>query len=516
MRIFFSHSSRDKALLRELRGYFPPWLSSWIDEDALLAGSALELSLKRAIDEEVDFVVIFIGREALESDWVRREIEWALAREEQLGRVFLLPVLLIDLRERLDEVGLAGRITLEIADFSRDGIKLLAERLTNHLGGWLSEMLKICQATSSLGRNRRAGLDELADAVSTALASVPTAWRSEVDTLLTRPFLQHLTSSQIGEIPLTPSQYYQRILAEMARAGAGWEVLAVSTLTSMLWTSDLDQMRYAERNLAAVQRGARIHRLFLVPEGSEEEFRPLIEAQARCGIDVKFGTNRLFAHVTDLDDFVMFRAPDGTRTLLAHPTVDGSRRIRSGILDASDNRNARLRGAFWDTWELALTLESLERDRDAGVENKASPDPPGLTMKVHKLSAPVVGCEEAARARGIPLANELKTLILRTHDGFIAAHLPGDGVLSLRKVKDRLETAEGYLADPEDLLELGLSPGTVSAVLDPVWSMPHLVSRRLLNLSEVMTNNGTKTGYFAFEPTVLVEANDVIVGDFEK
>ena len=58
MRIFFSHSSRDKALLRELRGYLPPWISSWIDEDELLFGSDLDTSLKRTIDEDVDYVVL--------------------------------------------------------------------------------------------------------------------------------------------------------------------------------------------------------------------------------------------------------------------------------------------------------------------------------------------------------------------------------------------------------------------------------------------------------------------------
>ena len=50
----------------------------------------------------------------------------------------------------------------------------------------------------------------------------------------------------------------------------------------------------------------------------------------------------------------------------------------------------------------------------------------------------------------------------------------------------------------------------------PVWSMPHLVSRRLLSMNKVMTNNGSLTGYFEFDPAVLAEAADVIVDDFEK
>jgi hypothetical protein len=46
--------------------------------------------------------------------------------------------------------------------------------------------------------------------------------------------------------------------------------------------------------------------------------------------------------------------------------------------------------------------------------------------------------------------------------------------------------------------------------------MPHLVSRRVLTLKFVMTNNGTRTGYFEFAPGVLVDAADATVGDFER
>jgi prolyl-tRNA editing enzyme YbaK/EbsC (Cys-tRNA(Pro) deacylase) len=75
-------------------------------------------------------------------------------------------------------------------------------------------------------------------------------------------------------------------------------------------------------------------------------------------------------------------------------------------------------------------------------------------------------CEEAAAAKGVHLFKELKTLIVETSSGLIAVHLPGDARLSLRAVKVFLEAEEAYVADPETLLGLGLSPGTVSAILD--------------------------------------------------
>jgi len=98
----------------------------------------------------------------------------------------------------------------------------------------------------------------------------------------------------------------------------------------------------------------------------------------------------------------------------------------------------------------------------------------------------------------------------------VAAHLPGDAILSLRKVKRRLAAAEACLADPHDLWSLGLAAGTVSAVLDPVWSMPHLVSVRLLQMPTVTTNDGTLLGYFAFDPQILTGAAEVLLGEFES
>lgn len=518
VRIFFSHSSRDKSLLRELRGYFPPWITSWIDEEKLLFGAGLDASLQRAIDQDVDYVVLFIGYEALESQWVRREVKWALDRESRLGRVFLLPVLLVDARHRLAEFGIEGRISLEIADFSQGGVKALADKITNHLGGWMSERLHLSLAGSN-ATNISTSHGELSDtfaAVTSVLARVPAEFHAEVSTLLVRPFLDQISLSLIGRIPLTSSQYYQRILTEMNKAEAGWKILAVSMLVSELWKADVDQRNYAARNLAAVRRGASIHRLFVMPENSVGQFDSALQEQIEYQVHVRIASNRLLTHVPELEDFVLFTRQDGARAYIAHPAIDGSRRIRTGLLDMSENGTAWLREMFWKAWDLAVPAGKPSNIASVTEPQRSNTDAPGLHMPSHQLETAVIGCEEAARARGIPLANELKTLVLQTSHGYVAAHLPGDGILSLRKVKERLEATEAYLADPEDLLSLGLSPGTVCAVLTPIWNLPHLVTRRLLDLTQVMTNDGTRTGYFVFNPAVLVDAPNVTVGDFEK
>jgi hypothetical protein len=51
------------------------------------------VSIRNVIQDEADFMILFLGREAMKSEWVRREFECALEREKQIGRVFVLPVL---------------------------------------------------------------------------------------------------------------------------------------------------------------------------------------------------------------------------------------------------------------------------------------------------------------------------------------------------------------------------------------------------------------------------------------
>jgi prolyl-tRNA editing enzyme YbaK/EbsC (Cys-tRNA(Pro) deacylase) len=514
VRIFLSHSSRDKDLVHGLLGRFPTWLTGWLDEERLLLGTELSASLKDAIDSEVDYVVLFLSDAAANSAWVRQEVDWALEQEIKLERVFLLPVLVGDTREQLAELGLAGRVYLEMIRFGDDYSKLLADQLANQMGRWMSRMLSV----APVGRGRlstKDTLSRLGESAASLIAEIPGGWRPEVESLLVRPFIDDLAASRVGNVTLTPAQYYQRVLSEMRCSDSKCRIRAVSTLSSELWTRDVDQTRYAELNIEAAHRGTQIQRLFVLADVQAHSFADEIHRQQAAGIETRVGRTSLLAYAPDLEDLVLFETPTGTRAYIAHQVIDGSRRIRKGELVLSDYALTKRRDAFEAAWELALSPSAFfDQPR---LQAEASPRPaPGVTLEARRLSTPVITCEEAAQARGIPLSRELKTLLLRTSGGVVAAHLPGDGILSLRKVKARLEAAEAYLADPEDLLELELSAGTVSAVLEPVWSMPHLISRRLLSMSTVMTNNGTRNGYYEFSPALLAEAAEVIVDDFEK
>ena len=145
----------------------------------------------------------------------------------------------------------------------------------------------------------------------------------------------------------------------------------------------------------------------------------------------------------------------------------------------------------------------------------AVPPPPGLSMPAVGLEREVVTCEQAAREKGIPLENELKTLVLETSLGLRALHLRGNKKASLRSVKRFLHAEQAHIASSERLDTLRLLPGTVCPLLEPVWSLSHLVSSQVLQLAFVSTNNGTRRGYYRFSPSILLSAKDVSIGEFE-
>lgn len=141
---------------------------------------------------------------------------------------------------------------------------------------------------------------------------------------------------------------------------------------------------------------------------------------------------------------------------------------------------------------------------------------PGRSLQSYQSQATAISCEEAASVRDVPLSHELKSLILETSQGTIVVHVPGDKRVSLRAVKRALGTKQARLASRACLSQLGLTPGTVCAVLNPVWCLKHLISSDVLELSYVTTNDGTLKGYFVFSPKLLLTAEQKLLGVFSS
>ncbi|MDR0437124.1 MAG: YbaK/EbsC family protein [Bacteroidales bacterium] len=135
-------------------------------------------------------------------------------------------------------------------------------------------------------------------------------------------------------------------------------------------------------------------------------------------------------------------------------------------------------------------------------------------MKTFSLGRPVVSCKEAADAKGIPLSNELKTLILDTSDGLYALHIRGDKKANLRSIKKILNTDEACLASEETLEELRVVAGTVTPYLRQIWNLPQLLSCEVLLCEFVSTNAGVRDKYIIFDPSLLTAHSNTRIGCF--
>jgi len=376
------------------------------------------------------------------------------------------------------------------------------------LEGWLNNVL--CHVN-----DKNPCVDELIEILGNELGSLPISWREIIQEYVVMPFKSSINRAMNGEIYLSPGEYYHALYSEIDNANSQDEVLAVATLSSLIWKGDPEQQNYFEKNLKAAERGVNIRRLFILPDDQWKQMGPVLRKQIDKGIKIRMASPSLLGEFLKIEDMVLFKDTHSkeSRAYVTEPAVN-LRRIRRGRLILNEDIKNDLINTFDKAWAISTEINSKNIPKLATV--KKSLKPPSVNLKEYKLDKPVVTCIEAAQAKGIRLENELKTLLLQTSNGFVAIELPGDAKASLRKVKDALEVKKAHLASPEELNKLGLEIGTVSAVRAPVWDMPHLLSKRLLNLDEISTNNGSKKGFYRFPPSLLLKAKTVMIGDFEE
>lgn len=142
MKIFMSHSSKNKPLVREIKSFLPDHIKLWIDEKDLLIGDNLETSIKDAIESNSDYVIVFLDAYSVKSSWVTQELSWSLKHEKEIRRTFVLPVVLdrsILHQELPSEI--LKRKYLICDDYSESNIRNLASEIITELFAWLSRDL---------------------------------------------------------------------------------------------------------------------------------------------------------------------------------------------------------------------------------------------------------------------------------------------------------------------------------------------------------------------------------------
>ena len=94
-KVFISHSSKDKpAVERMVKRLMQCGINPFYDKHDINVGDNLKKTIQRAISE-VGYVIICLSDNAFESEWVRKEIEWAIESDRHLAiddMPFILPV----------------------------------------------------------------------------------------------------------------------------------------------------------------------------------------------------------------------------------------------------------------------------------------------------------------------------------------------------------------------------------------------------------------------------------------
>jgi len=339
---------------------------------------------------------------------------------------------------------------------------------------------------------------------------LPENWKDDVKNYILEPFRRQSLDALRGEFTLNVSQYYTSLFASINNAESDTEIKAISLLSEEFWEEDPFQAQYLRHNIEARKRNVSIKRLFVVSRELHSGLWKTIQKQLDNGIEIRVINSKIFSRFIHLEDMVLLISDDDKRGYISNPIFSNSSKIRSANLNLNINYCQQLNTEFDSLWEIATFPKPSFIDKKL-----VSKEPPGNTMEVFSLTKDVISCEEAAEARGVPLKNELKTLILSTTNGFVAVHIPGDGKISLRSIKNALGINKAHIAAPEELYKMELSPGTVSAILEPVWSLPHLISKRVLAQDYVTTNNGTRRQYYKFDPIILLDSADYIMGHFD-
>jgi DeoR/GlpR family transcriptional regulator of sugar metabolism len=153
VRIFMSHHSSAKPLVREVRANLPHHIDAWIDEHELLIGESLENTLREVIQTDADFLILFLDERAAKSVWVQTELQWALDQERRNGRPFILPIL-TDEQVPIECEWVKDRLCLKCHSYSESDIRHLASELSSALFAWLSRDLDILRTDPSNNKGR--------------------------------------------------------------------------------------------------------------------------------------------------------------------------------------------------------------------------------------------------------------------------------------------------------------------------------------------------------------------------
>lgn len=124
--IFLSHTADDKPFARSLtKSLNNVGIKVWIDEAEIKVGDTLIEKIREGIDS-VEYVGVILSPAAVESNWVKRELDVAMNQEIENRRIKVIPILY----KACELPGfLKGKLYADFTTSFTDGLRLLITRL---------------------------------------------------------------------------------------------------------------------------------------------------------------------------------------------------------------------------------------------------------------------------------------------------------------------------------------------------------------------------------------------------
>lgn len=146
-----------------------------------------------------------------------------------------------------------------------------------------------------------------------------------------------------GIVPLTEAEYFDHVIERTRHLKSGDELIAVNAFSEARWLDDPREVLFLDENRRAVEKGAQIHRLFIIDappqKGSVSVAERVMQLHADAGIRVSYVLRMDLLGKSDLmADWVLFDGKEPRLYVDYQDRVDPTRVERGELyLNPSDH-----------------------------------------------------------------------------------------------------------------------------------------------------------------------------------
>jgi hypothetical protein len=155
MKVFISHSSKDKKFVRTLKDDLNEnGIETWFDEDQLDLGDSLLEKLESSLEESTHFIII-LSSSSVSSDWVKLELNKAIL---QVTKKLMHKIIPIKYRECKVPKELDG---LLYADLSTEIVQIVDDKVKFTTSGYPNFLNKIIKTLNSQNTKKLTAADKI-------------------------------------------------------------------------------------------------------------------------------------------------------------------------------------------------------------------------------------------------------------------------------------------------------------------------------------------------------------------